>query len=72
MIFVDGLIGWFDLGYDWPHMIKAKRADGSSGNGCYVLKYTRGGVLKNASFIGDIVSPWGGSSGNEFCEKLAN
>jgi hypothetical protein len=53
-------------------MTKTKRADGFSGNGCYVLKYTRGGVLKNASFIGDIVSPWGGISGNELCQKLAN
>ena len=72
MIFVDGLLRWFDLGYDLPHMIKTKRADGLSGNGYYVLKYTRGGVLKNASFIGDIVSPWGGISGNELCQKLAN
>ena len=34
------------------------------------LKNTKNGVLKNASFIGDIVSLRGCISGNELCQKL--
>ena len=66
MIFVDGLLRGFDLGFDCPHMTKTKRADGSRAI-VLCLRYTSDGVVKNASFVGDIVSSWGGIFGNELC-----
>ena len=72
MIFVDAFTKKFDLGWNCSHMVEGKTSQWITWLLMLWLKYTSDGVEKNARFMSDIVSPWGGVSDNEHSSRLAS